>query len=122
MPKVAAVAVASTLLLSARTELRALTSKLSREDVLATLKFMVVAVVVLPLLPNEDLGPWGALNPFRVGVMVTMIAGVNFVGYAAMRWLGARDHDAAGRYRDDSAGHVGHFSGNRWPRRAAPAQ
>lgn len=86
---VAAVAVASTLLLSARTELRALTSKLSREDVLATLKFMVVAVVVLPLLPNEDLGPWGALNPFRVGVMVTMIAGVNFVGYAAMRWLGA---------------------------------
>lgn len=86
---VAAVAVASTLLLSARTELRTLTSKLSREDVLATLKFMVVAVVVLPLLPNEDLGPYGALNPFRVGVMVTMIAGVNFVGYGAMRLLGA---------------------------------
>lgn len=86
---VASVAVASTLLLSARTELRALTSKLSKEDVLATLKFLVVAIVVLPLLPNEDVGPYGALNPFRVGVMVTMIAGVNFVGYAAIRWLGA---------------------------------
>ena len=85
---VAAVAVASTLLLSARTELRAFTSKVSREDVLATLKFMVVAVVVLPLLPDEALGPYGALNPFNVGVMVTLIAGVNFAGYAAMRLLG----------------------------------
>lgn len=86
---VASVAVASTLLLSARTQLRSLTAKLSKEDVLATLKFMVVAIVVLPLLPNEDLGPYGALNPFRIGVMVTMIAGVNFVGYVAIRWLGA---------------------------------
>ncbi|PZR18773.1 MAG: hypothetical protein DI536_02520 [Archangium gephyra] len=86
---VASVAVASTLLLSARAELRTLTAKLSKEDVLATLKFMVVAIVVLPLLPSEDLGPYGALNPFRIGVMVTMIAGVNFVGYVAIRWLGA---------------------------------
>lgn len=85
---VSAVAVAATLLLSARTELRAFTSKVSREDVLATLKFMVVAVVVLPLLPDEALGPFGALNPFNVGVMVTLIAGVNFAGYAAMRLLG----------------------------------
>ncbi len=84
----AAVAVIATLLLSARTELRALTSRLSREDVLSTLKFLVLAVVLLPLLPNEPLGPYGALNPFTVGVMVTLIAGVDFAGYAAMRFLG----------------------------------
>ncbi len=86
---VASVAVVSTLLLSAKTELRQFSSKLSRADVIATLKFLVVAVVALPVLPNEPMGPYGVLNPFRIGVMVALIAGVGFVGYVAMRLWGA---------------------------------
>lgn len=86
---VASIAVTSTLLLSGKTELRQFSSKLSRDDVIATLKFLVVAVVVLPVLPNEPLGPYGVLNPFRIGVMVALIAGIGFVGYVAMRLWGA---------------------------------
>ena len=86
---VASVAVVATLLLSARTELRSFSNKLSREDVISTLKFLVVAVVALPVLPNEPLGPYGVLNPFRIGVLVTLIAGVGFAGYVAMRVWGA---------------------------------
>jgi hypothetical protein len=86
---VAAIAVTATLLLSAKTELRQFSSKLSRADVIATLKFLVVAVVALPVLPNEPMGPWGVLNPFRIGLMVSLIAGVGFVGYVAMRRWGA---------------------------------
>ncbi len=86
---VASIAVTSTLLLSGKAELRQFTTKLSRNDVIATLKFLVVAVVVLPVLPNEPLGPYGVLNPFRIGVMMALIAGVGFVGYVAMRMWGA---------------------------------
>lgn len=86
---VASIAVISTLLLSGKAELRQFTTRLSRTDVIATLKFLVVAVVVLPVLPNEPLGPYGVLNPFRIGVMVTLIAGVGFVGYVSMRLWGA---------------------------------
>jgi uncharacterized membrane protein (DUF4010 family) len=86
---VGSVAVVSTLLLSGKTELREFSSRLSRSDVIATLKFLVVAVVALPVLPNEPLGPYGVLNPFRIGIMVTLIAGVGFVGYVTMRLWGA---------------------------------
>lgn len=86
---VASVAVVSTLLLSARTELREFSTRVSRADVIATLKFLVVAVVALPVLPNEPLGPYGVLNPFRIGVLITLIAGVGFTGYVAMRLWGA---------------------------------
>jgi uncharacterized membrane protein (DUF4010 family) len=41
------------------------------------------------VLPNEPLGPYGVLNPFRIGVMVALIAGIGFVGYVAMRLWGA---------------------------------
>jgi uncharacterized membrane protein (DUF4010 family) len=85
---VASITVAEAVLLSQKSELRQFSTRVSREDVIATLKFLIVAVVVLPLLPNTSYGPWGVLNPFRIGMMVMLIAGLSFVGYVAMRWLG----------------------------------
>jgi uncharacterized membrane protein (DUF4010 family) len=85
---VASIAVAATFLLSQKTQLRQFSAKLSRDDVIATVKFLLIAVVVLPVLPNEPLGPYGALNPYRIGFMVLLIAGIGFVGYVAMRLFG----------------------------------
>jgi uncharacterized membrane protein (DUF4010 family) len=86
---VASIAVIATLLLSAKTELRTFSDRISREDVISTLKFLVIAVVALPVLPNEPAGPYRVLNPFRIGVLVTLIAGVGFAGYVTMRLWGA---------------------------------
>jgi uncharacterized membrane protein (DUF4010 family) len=85
---VSAVAVAATFLLSAKGTLHPLVRRIPREDVAATLKFLVVAVVVLPLLPNETYGPLEVLNPFQIGVLLVLISGISFVGYAAIRLLG----------------------------------
>jgi uncharacterized membrane protein (DUF4010 family) len=85
---VAAVAVVTTLLLSSKPVLRHFASRLTREDIGATLKFLIVAVVVLPLLPDRDLGPYGVLNPRNLGWMVLLISGISFVGYAAVRLAG----------------------------------
>ncbi len=85
---VASLSVIATMLLSAKPFLHELSAKISRDDVIATVKFLLVAVVVLPLLPNEERGPYGVLNPWKIGVNVTLIAGVSFVGYAASRVMG----------------------------------
>jgi len=85
---VAAVAVLATVLLSAKPTLTPLARRLTREDLSATLKFLVLAVVVLPLLPDRAYGPLDALNPRQIGVLVVLIAGINFLGYAAIRILG----------------------------------
>jgi len=45
--------------------------------------------VLLPLLPDRDLGPWGAVNPRVIGLLVLLIAGLSYVGYFAVRVLGA---------------------------------
>lgn len=85
---VASVTVVTTMLLSAKSYLHQVTLKISRDDVIATVKFLLIAVVILPLLPNEPLGPYGVLNPWKIGVNVVLIAGVSFVGYAASRIMG----------------------------------
>ncbi len=85
---VMALGVALTFLLSAKKWLHGIASRVSQEDFYATVKFLIVAVVVLPLLPRHGLGPLGAINPFNVGLMVVAISGLSFVGYVAMRLLG----------------------------------
>ncbi len=84
-----ATAVIATLILSIKPRLHAFASRVRKDDVYATLKFLIVAVVVLPLLPDADYGPFGALNPYKIGWMVLLIAGIDFVGYVAVRALGA---------------------------------
>jgi uncharacterized membrane protein (DUF4010 family) len=87
---VAAVAVVATFLLSSKPMLHPLVRRVSTEDVAATLKFLVVAVVVLPLLPDRTYGPLDVLNPFQIGVLLVLISAISFSGYAAIRLLGAR--------------------------------
>lgn len=82
------VAVVVTLVLSLKTALHALAHRATKDDVYATLKFLLVAVVLLPLLPDKTIGPLDVFNPFRTGLLIVLIAGVGFAGYVAVRVLG----------------------------------
>jgi uncharacterized membrane protein (DUF4010 family) len=85
-----AAGVVMTLLLGFKTEVHAAIERLDRHELLATLQLVALAAVLLPLLPNRDLGPWQAVNPRVVGMLVLLIAGLSYVGYFAVRVLGAR--------------------------------
>ncbi len=87
---VASVAVVATFLLSAKPMLHPLVRRVSTEDATATLEFLIVAVVVLPLLPDRAYGPFDVLNPFQIGVLMVLISALSFAGYVAIRLLGAR--------------------------------
>lgn len=51
-------------------------------------KFFVVAFVILPLLPNRAMGPYGVLNPEKVWLLVVLLTGIGWVGYIGVRALG----------------------------------
>lgn len=77
-------------LLALRRPIHEFAEQLSREDLAAAVRFALAALVVLPLLPDQSYGPSEVLNPFRIGVVVVLIAGIGFVGYVAVRLYGAR--------------------------------
>jgi uncharacterized membrane protein (DUF4010 family) len=45
---------------------------------------------ILPLVPNQPLGPLGAFNPCSTSLMVVIISGLGFASYVAIRVQGAR--------------------------------
>ena len=53
------------------------------------IKFFVVAFVILPMLPNQSLGPYGVLNPAKVWLLVVLLTGIGWLGYLGVRALGA---------------------------------
>ncbi|MDT3779154.1 MgtC/SapB family protein [Nitrospira sp. MA-1] len=76
-------------LLSLKEQLHHVVQQVSDGDIYATAKFVILALVVLPLLPNRTFGPLDVLNPFHTGVMVVLIAGVSFLGYLCTRIIGS---------------------------------
>ena len=72
-------------LLALKRPLHDFVAKVSSEDVYATVKFVLLAVVVIPLLPDRSYGPYAVLNPQKIGLMVALVAGVSFAGYVVLR-------------------------------------
>lgn len=85
-----ALAITTTALLYFKTELRGASQRLSRKDLVSILQFAVLSFVILPVLPNQEYGPYHALNPHHIWWMVVLISGLSLVGYAALRLGGHR--------------------------------
>ncbi len=79
----------ATLLLSARQQAHALLRALSPEELRALVRFAVIAVAVLPFLPDRSMGPYAAWNPFQLWLVVILITGFSIAGYIARRAIGA---------------------------------
>lgn len=88
----AAVAVATTTLLTLKLQTRQLSRTITREDVFATLKFAVITLIILPILPREGYGPppFDVLVPYNVWLMVVFISGISFLGYVLIKLVGTR--------------------------------
>ena len=84
------IALVLTVILASKRFTYSTVSKMRRVELTDTLKFLVVILIVLPLLPNRALDPYEAFNPYKVGLLVVLISGISFVGYFLTRILGAQ--------------------------------
>jgi len=86
----ALIAAMTVVLLGVKAPLHAWTRKFTTDDIRATLWFVAITGVILPIVPNRNFGPYDAFNPFTTWLLVVLISGLGFLGYIAMRSLGAR--------------------------------
>lgn len=88
----AAILIAATtmVMLGLKHTLHAWTRAFKPEDIRATLQFVAITGVILPLVPNRAFGPFDAFNPYATWMLVVLISGLGFAGYVTMRLVGAR--------------------------------
>ncbi len=86
----AAAAVAMTGILAARAEIHGWVARITWPELRSALVLLAMSFIVLPVVPDTRIGPSGGVNPREVWLIAIVLAGVSFVGYAAVRLLGAR--------------------------------
>jgi uncharacterized membrane protein (DUF4010 family) len=77
-------------LLHAKEWLHGVSGKLDRRDLTAIMRFALIALVILPILPDRAFGPFNVLNPREIWWMVVLIVGISLGGYIVFRFFGAR--------------------------------
>ncbi|MCK6406834.1 MAG: MgtC/SapB family protein [Rhodocyclaceae bacterium] len=83
-------AIVTTVLLYFKAELQNVSKQLTRRDITSVLQFCVLSLIILPILPDRNFGPYDTLNPYQIWWMVVLISGVCLTGYAALRIVGQR--------------------------------
>ena len=87
----ASLGVITTILLASRDFLHAaLKNLLSEQEARDALVFLAAALVILPLAPDREIGPFGAFNPRRILELVVLVMAMSAAGYIALRAFGSR--------------------------------
>lgn len=64
--------------------------QVSEAEFESTLKFLAVVLVIYPILPDRDMGPYGFFNPRELWGLVILVSSISYAGYFLVRWLGDR--------------------------------
>jgi uncharacterized membrane protein (DUF4010 family) len=83
-----AVASVMVLALVEKTRIHGAIKRLGERELAAALQFAVLALVILPLLPEGPYGPFDSIRPRALWAVVLLFSGLNFAGYIARRSIG----------------------------------
>lgn len=86
-----ALAVVAAILIHAKTRLHRLSRELiSHREVTDGLMLLAFTLIVLPLLPDRPVDPWGLLNPAQVWKLAVLVMTISALGHVALRLVGTR--------------------------------
>ncbi|HEX3035018.1 MAG TPA: MgtC/SapB family protein [Thermodesulfobacteriota bacterium] len=81
-------AIFTTVILRTKKTAHSFIKGVTQEEFYATLKFTIIAFVILPFLPREVY--LGFFNPYQIWLIVVIISGIEFAGYALTKLVPPR--------------------------------
>ena len=75
-------------LLSSKIQLHRFIGTITTEELVAVIRFGVIALLIFPFLPNYTIDPYEVVNLREVGLIVLLTSGLSFIGYIMMRVFG----------------------------------
>src|SRR5699024_284905 len=75
---------------SLKATFRSFIENITAQELFAFIKFAIIALLILPFLPNSNYGVQELLNPFEIGTIVVIVSFLNFIGYFLVKFVGSR--------------------------------
>jgi len=64
--------------------------RMAAKDATAIMQFVAISLIILPILPNQNFGPYGVLNAREIWMMVVLIVGISIAGYFIYKFIGEK--------------------------------
>lgn len=77
-------------LLQGKKPLHQLVRRIGESELREVARLVLAALVILPLLPNRDMGYLGVINPFEIWLLVVLIVAISLAAYLASKFIGGR--------------------------------
>lgn len=78
------------ILLFLKDSLHGFIDQLQEKELTAIMTFVGISLIILPILPDQDFGPYGVFNPREIWLMVTLIVGLSVLGYFVYKVTGKK--------------------------------
>ncbi|MRI58324.1 MAG: MgtC/SapB family protein [Epsilonproteobacteria bacterium] len=75
-------------LLELKSRLQKFERHISPTDINSVVLLLVMTFVILPILPDRFIDPYGLFNPYKTWLMAVVIASISFIGYIAVKVFG----------------------------------
>ncbi len=83
------ISVVSVLLLELKVFLEGLSRRIPAQEIFTFTKFLFLTVVILPVVPNQDFGPY-RINPFKTWLVVVAVSTISYLSYLLQIWTKGR--------------------------------
>jgi uncharacterized membrane protein (DUF4010 family) len=77
-------------ILQAKLELHGIVSRFTAKEIRAIMQFVLISLVILPVVPDKNYGPFDALNPHQIWLMVVLMVAISLTGYIIYKFYGAK--------------------------------
>lgn len=78
------------LVLSSKFRIKTIVGTITAEEMYDFIRFVVMALLIFPFLPDQYFGPYNVLNPREIGWVIILTSGLGLVGYALTKFLGPK--------------------------------
>lgn len=77
------------LVLSSKFRIKTIVGMITAEEMYDFIRFVVIALLIFPFLPDQTFGPYDVLNPREIGWVVILTSGLGLAGYLLTKFLGS---------------------------------
>ncbi|WP_417872940.1 MgtC/SapB family protein [Xanthomarina gelatinilytica] len=85
-----ALTVVIVVLLSLKIKFKSIVGQITQTELYAFIRFVIIALLILPFLPNTNFGPYNVINPSEIGWIIVLTSGIGFIGYILMKFLDSK--------------------------------
>jgi len=79
--------VAIVFIISAKTKISKLMEKIDNDELITFSKFLILSVIILPILPKENVIPYVSISPFKIWIAVVVVSSISYISYILQKYF-----------------------------------